>query len=160
MIICGASTTGDWMADWDLLLRDARIATMNGDAYGVVDGPACIATRNGEVAWLGPQSDCPDVHASVDRSVQGKWITPALIDCHTHLVFAGNRAAEFEQRLQGVSYEAIARAGGGILSTVRATRAAALDELVALAVPRATALGAEGVATLGNQVRLRADCFG
>ena len=136
------------MSNWDLLLRDARIATLDGENYGIVSEPACIATVNGEIAWLGPQADCPDVHANVDRSVQGRWITPALIDCHTHIVFAGNRAAEFEQRLNGVSYESIARAGGGILSTVRATRAASLDELVELALPRASALAAEGVATL------------
>lgn len=136
------------MADWDLLLTDARIATMCGDDYGVVDEPGSIAFRDGQIAWVGPTSEQPDQDATRKRSVERRWITPSLIDCHTHLVFAGDRAAEFEQRLRGVSYEDIARAGGGIMSTVRATRDASVDELVELALPRALALMAEGVTTV------------
>ena len=90
----------------------------------------------------------PDGTATETRSLQGRWVTPALIDCHTHLVFAGDRAAEFEMRLRGASYEDIAREGGGIMTTVRATRAASEDELFTLSKPRLTALMQEGVATV------------
>ena len=131
----------------DLLLTDARIATMAGDDYGVIDDGA-IAIADGRIAWIGPQSDLPDKAATTTRSIAGRWITPALIDCHTHLVFGGDRAGEFEQRLRGASYEDIARAGGGIMSTVRATRAASADELYAAALPRVQALAAEGVGTI------------
>ena len=131
----------------DLLLTDARIATLCGDDWGVVEDGA-IAIAGGRIAWLGPQSGAPDTGAATQRSLAGRWVTPALIDCHTHLVFAGDRAAEFEQRLEGVSYEAIARSGGGIMSTVRATREASADELYAAALPRLQALMAEGVATV------------
>ncbi len=136
------------MADWDLLLTDARIATMSGPGYGIVERPAALAIADGKIAWFGPQDEQPAGSANVERSVNGHWLTPALIDCHTHLVFAGDRAAEFEQRLTGASYEEIARAGGGIMNTVRATRAASSDELFDLALPRALALAAEGVATI------------
>lgn len=131
----------------DLLLTDARIATMAGDDYGVIDDGA-VAIADGRITWIGPQSDLPDGAATTTRSVAGRWITPALIDCHTHLVFGGERAGEFEQRLRGASYEDIARAGGGIMSTVRATRAASADELYAAALPRVQALAAEGVGTI------------
>ncbi|MDH3811536.1 MAG: imidazolonepropionase [Gammaproteobacteria bacterium] len=131
----------------DLLLTDARIATMAGDDYGVIDDGA-IAIADGRIAWIGPQSDLPDKAATTTRSIAGRWITPALIDCHTHLVFGGDRAGEFEQRLRGASYEDIARAGGGIMSTVRATRDASADELYAAALPRVQALAAEGVGTI------------
>ena len=136
------------MADWDLLLTGARIATMAGGEYGVIDGTAALAVKDGQIAWLGPESDRPAGTAKVERPLGERWLTPALIDCHTHLVFAGNRAAEYEQRLGGASYEDIAKAGGGIMSTVRATRAATADELFELALPRAQALAAEGVATI------------
>lgn len=137
------------MADWDLLLRDARIATMSdaGVPYGVVDDGA-IAVAAGKIQWLGPASDLPAGSATKELCVEQRWVTPALIDCHTHLVFGGDRAEEFEQRLAGASYEAIARAGGGILSTVRATRAASEDELLSAAVSRARALLLDGVATI------------
>ncbi|MCP4299733.1 MAG: imidazolonepropionase [Gammaproteobacteria bacterium] len=137
------------MADWDLLLTDARIATLSADApeYGEISDGA-LAILDGLIAWIGPQAELPLGSAETTRSVSGRWITPALIDCHTHLVFGGNRAQEFEQRLQGASYEEIARAGGGILSTVRATREASADELFDAALPRVRALGAEGVATV------------
>ena len=137
------------MADWDLLLTDARIATLSADApeYGeIADG--AIAIANGSIAWIGPQADLPSGSAESTRTVSGQWVTPALIDCHTHLVFGGDRAQEFEQRLEGASYEEIARAGGGILSTVRATRDASADALFEAALPRVRALLAEGVATV------------
>ena len=137
------------MVDWDLLLTDARIATMRGGEsdYGVVED-AAIAIQNGAFQWIGPQSELPANSAGETRSLGGRWITPALIDCHTHLVFGGDRAAEFEQRLRGVSYADVARAGGGIMSTVRATRAASPDVLFESAVERARALLRDGVATI------------
>lgn len=137
------------MADWDLLLKDARIATLGAEApeYGeITDG--ALAISNGLIDWIGPQADLPANSATTTRSVSGRWLTPALIDCHTHLVFGGDRSEEFEQRLQGASYEDIAKAGGGILSTVHATREASADELFDAALPRAQALLAEGVATV------------
>jgi imidazolonepropionase len=137
------------MSDWDLLITDARIATMRPDQpdYGVIDDGA-IAVKDGALAWLGAQSQLPDGEAADSVSVAGHWITPALIDCHTHLVFGGDRAAEYEQRQSGVSYEEIARAGGGIMSTVRATRSETADELFESAVRRARALMQDGVATV------------
>ena len=136
------------MAHWDLLLTDARIATMRRGAndYGTIEDGA-IAIADGTLAWVGPRAELPDQGARQTRSLAGQWITPALIDCHTHLVFGGDRSAEFEQRLQGVSYEEIARSGGGILSTVHATRAATADELFASANERLSMLAADGVAT-------------
>jgi len=131
----------------DLLLTDARIATMSGDDYGVIDDGA-VAVTDGKIAWIGPQSDLPKEEAGTCRSLEGRWVTPALIDCHTHLVFAGDRSGEFEARQGGASYEEIARAGGGIMSTVRATREASADELYAAALPRVQALAAEGVGTI------------
>jgi imidazolonepropionase len=137
------------MPAWETLLTNARIATMRRDApgYGEISEGA-LAIRDGRIAWIGPQNELPDGDAAETRSLDGRWITPALIDCHTHLVFGGDRAAEFEQRLQGVSYEDIARAGGGIMSTVRATRAAPADKLFEDALSRVRALMAEGVATI------------
>ena len=137
------------MTDWDLLLTDARLATMRPDApgYGAIDNGA-VAVRAGVIAWIGPARDLPECSASETRSLGGQWVTPALIDCHTHLVFGGDRALEFEERLGGVGYEEIARRGGGILATVRATREAGPDELLAAALPRLAALRASGVATV------------
>ena len=135
------------MADWDLLLTEARIATMCGDGYGEIDD-AALAVKDGEIAWLGPMAELPEGDAVEKRSLGGRWLTPALIDCHTHLVFGGDRSAEFEQRLEGASYEDIARAGGGIMSTVRATRETSSDELYEAALPRLQALAAEGVGTV------------
>ena len=137
------------MASWDLLLRDAHIATMQREAtdYGTIANGA-IAISEGDIAWLGPESQLPRQSAAETRSLGGRWITPALIDCHTHVVFGGDRATEFEQRLQGISYESIAAAGGGILSTVNATRAASVDDLVAGAARRLQALVTDGVATI------------
>ncbi len=135
------------MADWDLLLTDAHVATMRGDGYGEIED-AALAVSDGAIAWVGPQAERPEVDAAETRSLGGRWLTPALIDCHTHLVFGGDRSAEFEQRLEGTRYEDIARAGGGIMSTVRATREMSSDALYAAALPRAQALAREGVATI------------
>ena len=137
------------MPGWDLLLTDVHLATMiaGGSPYGIVEDGA-LAVSGGNIAWLGPMAELPDTNYRESRSLDGRWLTPALIDCHTHLVFAGNRAAEFEQRLQGVSYEDIARAGGGIMSTVNATRAASIDELLSATALRLNALMREGVATV------------
>jgi len=135
--------------DWDLLLTDVHIATMadNGAPYGIIEH-AALAIAAGRIAWLGGAADVPAANIKETRSLGGRWLTPALIDCHTHLVFGGNRAGEFEQRLKGISYEEIARAGGGIMSTVNATRSAGADELLNSARKRIAALQAEGVATI------------
>jgi imidazolonepropionase len=135
--------------DWDSLLTDVHVATMRPGAgpYGRIDH-AAIAIRGGNIAWVGRARDLPPYSARETRSLGGRWLTPALIDCHTHLVFGGNRAAEFEQRLQGATYEQIARAGGGIMSTVTATRAASEQDLVDMAGPRLKAMMREGVATV------------
>lgn len=137
------------MSQWDLVLTDARIATMQADAsdYGVIDD-GVIALADGAVAWVGTSLDLPDNPATETRSLDRRWVTPALIDCHTHLVFGGDRGAEFEQRLQGASYEDIARAGGGILSTVRATRDADAADLFDAALSRLNAIIASGAATV------------
>jgi imidazolonepropionase len=137
------------MARLDLLLTDARIATLQRGTtgFGVIEDGA-IGISDGTIAWVGEAAERPDEPATETRPLNGRWVTPALIDCHTHLVFGGDRAAEFEQRLAGASYEDIARAGGGILSTVTATRAASADELFAAALPRLDALMASGVATI------------
>jgi len=137
------------MADWDLFLTDARIATMRAGEpdYGVIED-AAIAFADGEIAWLGAAADKPGHNATETRSLGNRWATPALIDCHTHLVYDGDRAEEYEQRLAGVSYEEIARQGGGILSTVRATREAEIDSLYDSALRRIHQLAATGVATV------------
>lgn len=134
---------------WDLLLTDARLATMapGGAPYGTVE-KAALAVSGGRIAWLGPMAALPAGTAAETLDLGGRWVTPGLVDCHTHLVYGGDRAAEFELRLQGASYEEIARAGGGIVSTVAATRAASEEALYAGALPRARALVAEGVTTL------------
>lgn len=137
------------MADWDLFLSDIRIATMRGDAagFGIIEDGA-MAIANGKIAWLGPAAESPTHVAEETRSLGNRWVTPALIDCHTHLVFAGDRAEEYERRLAGVSYADIAAEGGGILSTVRATRAAEIDSLYNAALIRIRQLAATGVATI------------
>ncbi len=129
-------------------LRAATMDPSRPAAYGLV-GRAAIAVQDGRIEWIGPQDELPAQWRNVAvADAGGALATPGLIDCHTHLVYGGNRAAEFELRLQGASYEDIARAGGGIVSTVRATRAASEDELYAQALPRLRALQAEGVTTL------------
>jgi imidazolonepropionase len=132
-----------------MLLTNINIATMTGpDAYGLVEDGA-IAIKDDRVEWSGPSSDLPTEFSDrQSHDFGGRLITPALIDCHTHVVSGGNRAREFEMRLQGASYEEIARSGGGIVSTVKATRAASEDELLAGALPRVDALLAEGVSLI------------
>jgi imidazolonepropionase len=134
-----------------VLWRGARVATLAGDApWGWLDDGALVS--EGEtLRWVGPLAQLPaEERAAIgqEHDLQGACVTPGLIDCHTHLVYGGQRAAEFEQRLQGMSYEAIARAGGGIRSTVRATREASDETLLAAAAQRAQALLAEGVTTI------------
>jgi len=137
---------------WDCVWVGAQIATMaeNAAPYGIVQDGA-IAVRGERIAWIGPAAAAARVaaqHGTPCHDVHGAWITPGLIDCHTHLVYGGNRVAEFEQRLSGASYEQIAKAGGGIQSTVRATRAAQSETLRASAAIRAQALMSEGVTTI------------
>jgi imidazolonepropionase len=138
----------------DRIWRNAHLATLIGSpelagtpGLGLV-AKGLVACRDGLIVYAGPEAEAPDLTATEDIDCQGRLITPGLIDCHTHLVHAGNRAAEFEQRLKGVSYAEIARQGGGILSTVNATRAASEEQLVAEALPRLDALLAEGVTTI------------
>lgn len=137
---------------WDTLLIGGHAATLEpgGEAYGAVRD-AALAIEAGRIVWVGPQFDlsgAPETLARTVVDVGGRWITPGLIDCHTHLVFASNRATEWEMRLNGATYEEIARAGGGILSSVRATRQATQDELTASAQTRLDALMAGGVTTV------------
>ncbi len=134
---------------FDKVWRNARLATLAPDAagLGVVDRGA-VASRAGRIAYAGPEADLPSPGGAEVVDCGGRWITPGLIDCHTHLAYAGNRAAEFELRLAGASYEAVARAGGGIASSVQATRDASLERLVAETLPRLDALIAEGVSTV------------
>ena len=135
---------------FDGLLLGATLATLDGDAgYGLVEDGA-LAWKDGLLAYVGPRDGLPsDPETLTDELIEtDALITPGLVDCHTHAVFAGDRAAEFELRLQGASYEDIARAGGGILSTVRAVRAADEDELLRQSAPRIAALLRDGVTTL------------
>ena len=131
----------------DRIWRNARLATMRTADLGIIER-GMVASLGGTIIYAGPEDAAPRLSASETHDCDGRWITPGLIDCHTHLVHAGNRAREFELRLEGASYEEIARAGGGILSTMRATRAASEDDLVASALPRLDALIAEGVTTV------------
>ncbi len=135
---------------WDGLLLGATLATLADDSgYGLIEDGA-LGWHDGVIVYAGPRSGLPaDAETNADLVVETDGlVTPGLIDCHTHAVFAGNRAAEFEQRLQGASYEEIARAGGGIVSTVRAVREADEDALLAQSLPRARALVADGATTL------------
>ena len=139
------------MTEVSKLWRNARLATFDGnEPWGLIEHGAII-TRGESVLWVGETKNLPSEYvAAIDEEhdLGGACVSPGLIDCHTHLVYAGNRAREFELRLQGATYEEIARAGGGIRSTVAATRAAPEDELLALALPRARALMSEGVTAL------------
>jgi imidazolonepropionase len=136
---------------WDRLLLNATLATFAGDApYGLIERGA-IGVQHDRIAWVGRMDalpDAPQALALQTESLEGALVTPGLIDCHTHLVFGGDRAHEFDLRLNGATYEEIARAGGGIVSTVAATRAASEERLFAQSLPRAQALLADGVTTL------------
>jgi imidazolonepropionase len=134
---------------WDHLWTDARLATLlpGGTPYGAIEKGA-IAAKDGRIAWVGPQSELPRGEAREVHPLGGAWVTPGLIDCHTHLVHGGNRAAEFELRLKGATYEEIAKAGGGIRSTVKATRAASEEELLASALARLDRMQTEGLTTV------------
>jgi len=124
------------------VLCNARIATMDEAGYGLVENGAVVLDA-GRIAWVG--ADLPEHYADLPRQdLQGRLVTPGLIDCHTHIVHGGNRAAEFEMRLKGASYAEVAQAGGGIVSTMAATRAAGQDALIASALPRLDSLIAEG----------------
>ncbi len=133
-----------------MLLTNARFATMQsgrpgGAPYGALDD-AALLIEDGRIAWLGPRSEAPVAVEQADLG--GRWVLPGLVDCHTHIVFGGDRAREFELRLEGATYEEVAKAGGGILSTVTQTRKASVDDLVAQALPRLDHLIAEGVTTI------------
>jgi len=133
-----------------ITLVGLQAATMLGksDPYGLI-ADAAVVLDQGRIAWIGPRADLPAEHAAhKQHDCGGRLITPALIDCHTHVVHGGNRATEFEMRLQGASYEQVARAGGGIISTVKATRTASQSDLVAQALPFVDAMIAEGVAVI------------
>ena len=131
------------------LFRNAQIATMTpGKSYGLIENGAVVISAD-RIKWVGAEKELPDEFAGLQgKNLEGRLITPALIDCHTHLVYGGSRATEFELRLNGASYEEIARNGGGILSTVTATRNASENELLAQSLPRLDALLSEGVATI------------
>ncbi|WCE03438.1 imidazolonepropionase [Pseudoxanthomonas sp. JBR18] len=133
----------------DTLWHHAKLATLDAADGGlgeIQDG--VVAARDGRIVHVGPADAAPAFDAATRVDCAGRWITPGLIDCHTHLVYAGNRAGEFEQRLNGVSYADIAKAGGGIVSTVRDTRQADEQALIAASLPRLDAMLAEGVTTL------------
>jgi imidazolonepropionase len=135
----------------DRLWTGARLATLAPQRVGVgAIERGAIAVREGRIVFAGAEADLPTTLRNARETIpcDGRWITPGLIDCHTHLVHAGNRAGEFEMRLRGASYEEIARAGGGIVSSVRALRAASEDELVRQSLPRIEALIGEGVTTV------------
>lgn len=134
---------------WDLLLTHANLASFaSGAPFGLIEDGA-LACAGGRIAWIGPTRELPPGAGAMRiEDLGGALLTPGLVDCHTHLVFGGNRADEFDMRLNGASYEEIARAGGGIASSVRATRAASEDELFTRSLPRARALLADGVTTL------------
>ncbi|ODM45224.1 imidazolonepropionase [Ruegeria sp. PBVC088] len=137
------------MTEATKLMTNLTAATLVGDApYGLIQD-AAIALEGGRIRWVGPRGDLPSELAGAKAvDMGGRLVTPGLIDCHTHLVHGGNRAAEFEMRLNGASYEEVARAGGGIVSTVKATREASEDALLQDALRRADTLIAEGVTTL------------
>ena len=136
---------------WQTLWINVNLAAMTDGAnsYGEITQGALVIS-DGKIAWLGKKNDLPTYDTSMVNVIdgQGKWLTPGLIDCHTHLVYGGNRANEFEMRLQGKSYQEIAEAGGGIVSTVKATREATEAELLASALPRLKSLHQQGVTTV------------
>ncbi|MEL1088753.1 imidazolonepropionase [Pseudomonas sp. OB66] len=129
------------------LWQHCHVATMANGAYSIIED-AAIVTSGALIEWIGPRTQLPSGEYPAVNDLQGAWVTPGLIDCHTHTVFGGNRSGEFEQRLQGVSYAEIAAQGGGIASTVRATREATEDELFASAAKRLKSLMRDGVTTV------------
>ena len=151
MAAAGISHVSDKNAKWDGIWVNARLATMRpASPYGAIEDGA-LAVKDGKIAWLGARADLtgePQRLAASVHDAGGRWITPGLIDCHTHLVHAGSRSHEFAMRLEGASYEDIARDGGGILSTVRATQAASEQDLIGQSRPRLQALMGEGVTTV------------
>lgn len=146
-----------------MLLLNATLATMSPEQpFGLIPQGA-VAIRDDQILWCGPEADLPEEHRHAERhDLGGRLVTPALIDCHTHIVHGGNRAREFEMRLEGASYEQIARAGGGIVSTVKATREATEDALLEGALRRVDALLAEGVSVIeiksGYGLDLETEC--
>lgn len=134
---------------WDSLWVNVHLATLkNTKDFGEIHDGA-IAVSDGKIVWLGQRKDLPENYSTtIEHDGHSCWLTPGLIDCHTHIVYAGNRSDEFEARLNGVSYEEIARQGGGIMSTVRATRSASIEELFFASLPRVKSLLAEGVTTI------------
>lgn len=133
----------------DRLITDCRLATMvpGSEPYGAIEDGA-ILIEGGRIVWVGSRKNLPEHHAAGIDRLDGRWVTPGLIDCHTHLVFGGDRSGEYERRLTGVPYTQIAREGGGIASTVRATRDASEAELAERALDRLKALTASGVTTV------------
>jgi imidazolonepropionase len=133
------------------LWRNARLATLDESlpGLGIVEH-GVIATQGGRIAYAGPEAELPTTFQNLEDVVdlENRWVTPGLVDCHTHLVYGGNRAREFEMRLEGATYEEVARAGGGIVSSVKATNALSVEGLVAAALPRLDTLLAEGVSTI------------
>ena len=129
------------------LWQHCHVATMAQGKYSIIEDAAMV-TAGSLIEWIGPRSQAPSADYAQVHDLQGAWVTPGLIDCHTHTVFGGNRSGEFEQRLEGVSYAEIAAQGGGIASTVRATRAASEDELFASAHKRLRSLLRDGVTTV------------
>ncbi len=147
----GGEKSSGAAAGFSSLWHNARIATLAPSAPGLgIIETGAIAVRDGRIAFVGPIADLPDEfrNAEDETDCGGRWITPALIDCHTHLVFGGDRAMEFEMRLAGSTYEEISRAGGGIISSVKATNALSEDELLAQALRRLDTLLAEGACTV------------
>jgi len=133
-----------------VLWRNAHLATLAGDVgLGIVEKGA-IVTDEGQILFVGAEGDLPPsaIEGAEIVDLEGRWVTPGLVDCHTHIVYGGNRAREFEMRLEGATYEEVARAGGGIVSSVKATNALSVEGLVAAALPRLDTLLAEGVATI------------
>jgi imidazolonepropionase len=150
MVNCWEAGLTRQAAEANRVWRNARLATLRADlpGLGMVE-KAAIAASGGRIAFAGPEADLPADFAKAESiDCEGRLLTPGLIDCHTHLVHAGNRANEFEMRLAGATYEEVARAGGGIVSSVKALRAASEDDLVRQSLPRLDALIAEGVTTV------------
>jgi len=136
-------------SNWSTLYQNVNLATMSGNDYGIIEN-AALAIAEGKIAWIGKQGDLPKFNKALVEVIDGKnqWLTPGLIDCHTHIIYGGDRANEFELRLHGASYEEIAQNGGGIVSTVNATRAASEDELFESALKRLKAMHQQGVTTI------------